>query len=97
MYLLSTYSVPGTVLDAENKAVNKGSKDACLCGACLLGGRQAGKETDDYKRKDLVCDTGGVKCCQWRQGTRGKDKRQAAVLNKVQERPSHLVEKVTFE
>lgn len=41
--------VPGTVLDAENKAVNKASKDACLCGACLLGGRQAGKETDNYK------------------------------------------------
>lgn len=41
--------MPGTVLDAENKAVNKGSKDACLCDVCLLGGRQAGKETDDYK------------------------------------------------
>ena len=49
MYLLRAYSVPGTVLDAENKAVNKGSKDACLCDVCLLGGRQAGKETDDYK------------------------------------------------
>lgn len=48
IYLLRAYGVPGTVLDAE-KAVNKASKDACLCGACLLGGRQAGKETDNYK------------------------------------------------
>lgn len=44
-----------------------------------------------------MCYTGGVKCCQRRQGTSDKDKRQAAVLNKVQERPSHLVGKVTFE
>lgn len=49
MYLLRACGVPGTVLDAENKAVNKTSDDAWLCGACLLGGRQAGKETDNSK------------------------------------------------
>lgn len=40
--------MPGTVLDAENTAVNKGSKHPCLCGTCLLGGRRAGRETNKY-------------------------------------------------
>lgn len=44
-----------------------------------------------------MCYTGGAACCQRREGTRGKDKGHAAVLNRAQERSSHLVEKVTFE
>lgn len=60
-------------------------------------GRQGDRQFQDEHGRDLVCYTGGTACCQRREGTRGKDKGHAAVLNRAQERSSHLVEKVTFE
>lgn len=46
-------------------------------------GRRGDRQLQDEHGKDLVCYTGGVKCCQRREETRGEDKGQAAVLNKV--------------
>lgn len=70
----------GTILDAENAAVDKRSKCLCLWDTGLCGGRQAGRATDSkINVKRNKCGTWVVVGVVGDKGSRGKGKKQAAI------------------
>ena len=82
-HLLRARSVPDAVPGAEN-TVSRRSQDPCPWGTCLLGGRRAGRATDNNKcvKRTFLGGRWGSECCGRGEDIRTKGMEPAAVLTR---------------